>query len=578
MNETALYLSTLTKEMKRSYETPVILLTGVDFGDSVYTVLTETRECSVRGGEPDRVADLVTSFHHDWLKATKDLPAYRLHLRDKPRHIIYEAIEQTIASARNRYPRFKVYIENLLDYVSEADRGIIEADVKVIEDMHENVVSVLQEKRAQLQNLADHEEFINKIEFEIDELLNWLDRIYDNLSVQICKIINLDVTFIKDLTKTLNEILAEVSISDEDETIKNISEMEDKGVALKSTIRTNSTCDLEITTVLNKIKVLEERIARLRDNSSAAVTALQHKKIYLEGYLRELQQLKTSMHKLQLASSLSNKIVSPIVSITDAQRDNKDVQIFNHLLPEVQRYRLVDKLINLWRVAIYGQRRRKSVITILSAGDIREQFSDDHGLDRLGRKLVNNPGSSSVHQINEKGDRRVYFYDELSHKVDRNSSEYFLNDTTYCYDDLGGYLNDNYEQKDMIFDSFHNLVFKRNVGYEPMSECAPLSLLTEASQYLKQTVSKALKECLVDVILHTPQDPIIYLAERLEKYRQNIQLTEKSTEEKQTLSAARKQMIAVRVNSTSSREAYSETDVNFVNYRRSYSKIIDDLL
>ncbi|XP_028173424.1 uncharacterized protein LOC114362309 [Ostrinia furnacalis] len=573
--EAIAFLFNIAKEIKRSFESPVILVTSKDYADGIYRSLLEIRTALLQDADSRQVAEIINNFHLQWLQAVKDIEDFRKRIKDTPREVILNALEYTIRSMNNRFSYFNNFIQQLRATMPTQDRLIMQADLEIMNDMKETVISVLHDKKHCFKIQVDNYEYAVKLNYEIDELLNWLDRINDSLAIQFCKVIHLHVPQLpSDLTKTLKQIIDEVAGSSLPEAPEIIERMESKGKLLSSMVRFNASHELEVSKVVEKIKTLEDRISRLQEKKSSAVLALQHKVIYLEERLQSLENLKMSLNALKMEQSR--------VLEEDEVLDSTELHIFNHNLPEEDRCRLVERLVKLWDNALNNDDPTgKSIISILSAVDMKEVFTDDVGeftVDKYGRKLYSR-SDGNLYQLNERNElvevnddeKHVYFYDDCGrYYVDRrghriykahdDASEYELghmgqllklreirDGIEYRYDHRGRYFIDEngrriYTDPDTgekyELDGFGNLVrvHSRECLYV---RCPPEPMYVKECKYLQETVGDALKTCLSNVILHQPADPIEFLASNLEKYRKNVQDRQKRREEEIEMKAER---------------------------------------
>lgn len=550
------FLFNIVKEIQNSFENPVIFFTQKDYGEGIFTALTDVREALLAKASPDKISVIVNSFHHQWLEAVHEVERFKKRIKETPRDVILNAIDFTTQCATKRFKAMQKYIEEVKIVMVEDDHNKLLADIKVVDEMKDIVCSALSEKKKYIRSQADQTEYHIKILDEIEELMNWLDRQHDNLAVTFCKVLNLKVPIAPtDLTKTLQQVIGEVAADPTPEAQRVAELINKKGKALSSTIRISSLNDLEISKVIEKIQRLEERIERLEDQHSSAVMALKHKAMYLAERLQSLENIRASVKKLKALPNSSSSI-----NITDA----RDVHIFNHLLPHHDRCRLIEQLVQLWNSAIL-EHDHESIISILSVVDLKEIFSDDKGcftVDRYGRKIYTKGEDEVKYQLDEHNelvpvkddDRHVYFYDacgryyindtrERVYKDHEGASEYVLNKsgylvkvlekvdgTEYYYDWLGRYRVDEKgrhiycEEKsseEYEHDGLGNLVkiHSDTFCYKP---CPIEPITTEENKYLQLEVGTALKECIAAVVLHQPNDPIIYLSQMLIKYHYNV--------------------------------------------------------
>lgn len=616
--EAIVFLFTIAKEIKRSFENPVILVTMKDYADDIFNSLVNMKTALLQQESPKHLLEIITAFHHEWLQAVDDVEHFKKRIRDIPRDAVLNAVEFTKERAKKRHDYFQQYIHNLVGSIPPNEQILIEADLETIKDMQDSVISILSEKHASFCNYADQTEYYHKVEDEIEELLNWLDNLNDNLAIHFSKVVGLKLPYLTStLSKPLQQIIDDLATSSDTETQKMLQEMQRKGHQMSYLVGVNDPEELEIRNVLEKIKILEERIDRLKNINSSAVMALQHKAIYLEERLLSLENLKTSLFTLKNKYNSSN---SEKYCALD-----KYIQIFDHLLPAPERDRLVEQLINVWKDAISVTchnrlHEGKSIISILSVADFKEIFADDIGkftIDKFGRKLYTQQDGIS-RQVNERNqlvelnddDKHIYFYDDCGryyvnnenqriYKSSECASEYQINPDgimlktkevvdgiEYNYDSLGRYHVNEYgkhiyrdpgatEAEEYEHDGLGNLVLIRRE--DPNYESCPIdtTIATEENKYLQQTVGDALKKCIAEVVIHKPQDPIGFLAKCLVKYRLNIQDRQKGFEDEIEMMAER-DLRAMQTSEPSSYYSADENpqsdDTNFENYKTMATK------
>lgn len=602
--DAVLFLFTIAKEIKRSFESPIILLTLKDYADYIFNFLVDMRAVLLQKALPKQVAEIVNTFHLEWLQAVQDIENFKKRAKDTPRDIILKSIDYTMECVKKRHRYFQRFIEQIQTTMTEEEKNTMQAEIEIIGDMREIVNYALVEKQKHLRYQADKADFYVIIMNEIEELLNWLDSLNDHLAIQISKVLEFKIPLLPgDLVKTLQQIVDEVANNPSLEAQEAAKELSSKDKKLCSAVQVNTLHGLDITNIVEKIKHLEDRINRLKIEDSSAVVALEHKTMYLEERLQSLENLKLSLNCLKIQRSHIRE---------DGTVDEDELHIFNHLLPHPERCRLVEQLVKLWNCSIGGDRSRKSIISILSAADIKEVFSDDLGhftVDKYGRKIYTMEGDEKLYQLNEQNelvcvkddDKHVYFYDECGryylndirervYKAHATASEYLLHRAgfmlkvseledgiEYRYDHLGRYYIDEagvriYKDKESDeeyqHDGLGNLVRIRN-DFPVYNICPPEPIVTEESKYLKNTIGAALKQCLAEVVVAQPLDPIMYLADRLDKYQQSIDI-------RQRLLAEREEMMAERENRkeeepkppsfTVCEPEESMTDFNFTDY------------
>lgn len=604
------FLFTIAKEIKRSFESPVILMTMKDYADGIFHSLVDMKAALLQHEAPERVLEIITAFHFDWLQAVEDVEKFKKRIRDSPRDVVLKAVEFTKECAEHRQDNFQRYIQNLQGNLPGKEKNLIQAELETINEIQDSVISILSEKHACFRSYADQTEYYHKVEDETEELLNWLDTLNDNLAIHFSNVVGLNLPYLtSNLSKTLQQIIEDVAAASDPDTQKIVKEMQRKEHQISYVAGVDHPEEFEVGKVLEKIKYLEERIDRLKYVNTSAVMALQHKALYLEERLMSLENLKTSLYTLKNKhnnTNLDNHCVS-----------EKCIQIFDHLLPAQDRQRLVDQLVNLWNEAICGtyegMHEGKSIISILSVADIKEVFTDEFGkftIDKFGRKLYTD-NNGVLCQVNERNqlvelnddDRHIYFFDDCGryyknendqriYKTSTTASEYLINDEglmlkvkevkdgiEYYYDSLGRYHLDEYGKhiyrdpkatEEYEHDGFGNLVLIR--ADEPIYESCPIdtTIAADENKYLQRTVGDALKKCIAEVVMHKPQDPIGYLANGLVKYRFNIEGRQKRLEDEIEMKAER-DLAAMQGSAASSRRSGGEDsksyDSNFADYK-----------
>lgn len=568
--EAILFLFSIAQEIKRAFDTPVILLTMKDYAECVFTSLVEMRTALLHRAAPERVVSIISDFHLTWLQAVKDIECFKRQIRDTPRHsIVTKAVDFTIECALKRKEYFQQYIDSSKDTMTLKEHDLIGMDLRAISDMNINLQSALHEKQHSIRNMVDPSEYYYKILDETEELMNWLDVLNDNLAIQFSKFVGVrfPTSLATDLSKTLQQLIEDVAGSSNQEMNKLVNELQLKSESISSKIGLQN--ELEIIKIVEKIKDLENRIVALKRENSSAVAALQHKAKFLEQRLDMIEDLKQSMSTLK--SKNDNSVQA---------KSKGESHMFDHLLPRQDRQRLVDGLIKLWSEAMDHRLEGKSIISILSVADMKETFCDDLGkfvIDKYGRKLYSE--DLSLYQLNEKNqlvpvsddDKHVYFYDDCGryyineinnrvYKAHRDASEYMLNynrvlvktkeirnGIAYYYDSLGRHYSEENGRKVYLgedgekyeHDGLGNLVKICSHIYYEMCPRPPIAI--EETIYLQQTVGAALKKCVAEVVLHQPEDPILFLAKSLENYRHQEQERQSRREDEVGLMAERKE-------------------------------------
>ncbi|CAH0691692.1 unnamed protein product [Spodoptera exigua] len=499
---------------------------------------------------------------------------------------VFQSISFTIDAMGNRLKNFQRYIEKFRGELSNEKQGHLNADLEIVEDMNKEVTIALLEKLKIFRNYVSFEEYKVKIHEAIDELLNWLDKNYDGLVIKLSKFINFHVPTLKsDLTKTLQQIVDEFNTDMTNPVVKNVmEELRKKGREIGSMIRGTAGHNLELSKVYEKIISLEDRIERLANEpTSAAVMALKHKKEYLEDRVASLERMKTTLKSVQ---NLTTVKLQGDIKETDevcSCEDFYQLKVFNHLLPMETRERLVSELCYLWDLAVFGEKSHHSIISILSAAEAKEEYTDEKGtfyIDEHSRRIYKSPVDGTLLQPNEQGQlvplsddgNHIYYYDECGryfidpktrqriYKAHASASEYMMDSTglllkikeerdgiVFHYDTWGRYyINDEgkhiYRDEDHLSeyenDGLGNLVRIRSQA-DIFQPCPGDAQVTEDFKYLKQTVGSALRFCVAKVIIQQPADPIKYLSSSLIKFRENMELKEKRITEKQELEAER---------------------------------------
>lgn len=576
MNEedAILFLFSIAQEIKRAFDTPVILLTMKDYAECVTNSLVEIRTALLHCAAPERVVGIISDFHLTWLEAVKDIECFKRQIKDTPRDtVITKTVDFTINCAVKRKEYFQQYIDSLKNTMSLQEYELIGMDLRTITDMNINLQSALREKQQTIRNMVDPNEYFNKVLDETEELMNWLDVLNDNLAIQFSKFVGVrfPTALLIDLSKTLQQLIEEVTGSSNQEMNEIVDEMQLKSESVSNTIRDGAGDELEERIIIEKIKDLENRIVLLKHENSYAVAALQHKAMFLTQRLDMMRDLKLSL------CTLKSKIHDTL-----QPKSKGETHMFDHLLPKQDRQRLVEGLIKLWSDAVVSGLEVKSLISILSVADMKETFCDDLGkfvIDKYGRKLYTlHNDELSLYQTNEKNelvplsddDKHIYFYDdcgryyinEIKRRVytaHREASEYMLhcgvlvktkevrNGIAYYYDNLGRYYVE--ESGRQIYlgedgekyehDGLGNLVKICSRVYYDV--CSTPIISIEETKYLQQTVGVALKKCTADVILHQPQDPILFLAQSLENYRHQEQERQSRREDEVRLMAERRE-------------------------------------
>lgn len=576
------FLFDITQEVKHFYETPVIFLTKNDYSDNIFNTMCSMRS-ALQEESKSEIMNVIVDFHLNWLHAIKEVEQFSKTVNDIAREDIFQAISFTIDAISNRFNYYQKYMAKHGKSLSNENQANLIADIEVVEEMHKEVTQVLLEKLKCFRNYDSNDVFKIKLKNSTEELLHWIDKIYDDLSMYLTKYITVNIPHLTgDLTKTLQQIVEDLQTSKSPSALALLEDLKEKGRELGTMIRCTAVHNLEISKIVEKINILEDRISRLEhEPASAGLAALRRKKDFLENRLTALENLKTTLKNLQeLADIQLGQLDVDEMCICE---DFYQLRIFNHALPHEERERLVTELCCIWDITLYGERSRKSIISILSAADIKEEYSDELGtfyVDEHSRKIYKIPDDDILYQPNELNvlvpltddEGHVYFYDECGryfldtktrqriYKAHKTASEYMMDSSgvllktkeeidgvIYYYDNYGRYyINDEgqhiYRESDSASeyenDGLGNLVRIRSHLdiFEPCPGDVPV---TEDFKYIKVTVGKALRECIADVILYQPADPIKYLSARLVKYRENMEFKNKLAQEKEELDIER---------------------------------------
>ncbi|XP_026762038.3 uncharacterized protein LOC113520829 [Galleria mellonella] len=575
------FLFDISKEIKHMYETPVIFITKKDYSDILFNAMCTIRS-ALQTDSKNKIIDVIVDYHLQWLHAVNELENFKKRVYDVSREEIYQAISYTIDAMSYRLKYYQKYMQKNRSMLSNLDQANVIADLEIIEDMHKEVTVHLLEKLRCFRNYISNDEFVLKVNEAVDELLQWLDKINDGVSIQLTAYINMNVPHLTgDLTKTLQQIVEDLHSSDTPSGHKMLEELKNKGKELRTMIRSTAGHSLEISKVVEKINILEERIKRLEgEKTSAAVMALKHKKEYLEKRLDSLENLKTTLKNIHNMVDFKLDVSEEDLCTCE---DFYQLRIFNHFLPPEERERLVTELCYLWDLAVFGDCSHKSIISILSAADIKEEYTDDLGtyyIDEHSRKIYKIPDDVTLYQPNEHNElvpltddsEHIYFYDECGryyvdaksrqrvYKAHATASEFMMDSSgillkikeerdgvVYYYDNCGRYYINNegkhiYREENALSeyesDGLGNLVRIRS-HLDIFQPCPDDVHVTEDFKYLKQSVGPALRKCIADVIIYQPADPIKYLSLLLIKFKENIELKEKRSREKEEFNIER---------------------------------------
>lgn len=606
--EANVFLFTIAKEIQHSFASPVIFFTLKDYADNVFDVYKNVRTALLANEGPDTIVDIVYAFHMEWLQAVDEIEDFKERVKETPRNAILKAISFTMECVEQRYLSIRKYIEQMQTSMTGDEYTLMQTDLSIIKDLQEIVASSLTEKYHYINSLSDHADYYARVYDEIEELLFWLDKLNDNVAVEFCNILNFKVPLAPgNLTTTLQEIVEDVAANPSPEAQRILEIVHVRGSLISSSIRLSSTNEVEISKIIEKIRALENRIKRLQTQNSSALMALKHKTTFLEERLQSLENIKKSIKNMKQTQDSGDQ------RVPETPIEPKDMHIFTHLLPHRDRYRLVDKLLQLWKSAMTNETDHQSVISILSVANLDEMFTDDNGqftVDIHGRKIYRNADDDRLYQLNEHDklvplkddDQHIYFYDACGryyineerkriYKDHDGASEYILTNNGYLvkfleekdgvqyfYDWLGRYYirkedgrqiyteensPDEYEQ-----DGLGNLVkiHPEPIFYGPCPELEPITM--KENEYLQQEVGQALKKCISQVILKQPSDPIGYLADCLTRYSKNLkaheQLMKREKERfelSQLLHLNTPKDVSVVCSSAEEME-----DLNFINY------------
>ncbi|KAI5636316.1 hypothetical protein NE865_10982 [Phthorimaea operculella] len=545
-NQTQNFLLAITAETKRSYESPVILLTTKDYAENILNLLLEIRTALMLMPDTSQVTDILSTFHLEWVQAVKDIEAFKNRTRDTPREHIDNAVEFSIQCANKRYEKWQKILKKTLPIqMSPENAKALQNYIKTLSQMHENLTSSLRDKKTNFSVIVDPTEYNFKLLDETDELLNWLDYLNDNLAIQFSQIIGLKTQLTADLAKILREMIEDVATKPDE--------------------------DYRIEVIRGKIKDIEDRAKRLKNKDSSAVSALKHKTMYYKDRLKSIENLRTSLVYLRNKSDSGKQ---------------ETLHIFEHLLPPQLRCRLVEKLLKAWFNAIAGPvPEDTNIISILSVTDMKAMFNDGVGtIDKYeGKICVQNDASCIQLEAQNKhaevcdDDKHVYFYDdcglyycnELNERIDATDNE-------DCYKEASRYLHDNLtpyslSEKGINGVSMGNLVRSESEEYV---ECPRQPAVSESSDYLKRVVGTALRKCIAQVVLHQPEDPVKFLAQSLEDYQISERRREARRAEERALAAEREARMCdayeaptAPASTTSAEQELSYLDLNFVNYQ-----------
>lgn len=561
------FLFIITKAVKVFYETPVIFFTRKDFSDTVFNTYCVIRKAILEEASKNEIADAVTEFHLEWLRAVNEIELFKERMKHISREEVYESIEYTIDSLCTRRKYFQRYIEKYHPALPNEENAFIRTELEIIEDMHKETVKMHVE---QLKCFKDHScdtVFQCKMNEAVEDLLLWLDKINDGLALEISEIINYKRSMLSgDLTKILQRIVYDLSVKKSESYQKIVQNLEQKGRRFGSMVRGVTGHSLEISKINQKIQDIDEQLKSYEEEEQpSAVEALENKRNYLQDRLASLENIRISLKQFNDTHDVMFKDEEEEVCTCE---DFYEVRIFNHLLPRAEREKLITDLCYMWGVGILGQaaRKRRSVISILSATETKEIFNDELGtftIDEFSRKIYTKPEDATKYQVNEKHElvplsddsEHIYYYDECGryfieeenrgrvYKAHETASEYMIDakgcliktkevkgGVTYYFDNVGRYYIDDCDGKRIYqenngaseyeADGFGNLV---RIRQHPKfyDTCPDGPFVTEDFRYIKRNVGDALKKCIANTVCLQPEDPIKFLATALIKYRKN---------------------------------------------------------
>lgn len=589
--EDILFLFDIARQVKDFYETPILFVCKKDYSEAIFNILCGIRE-AIHNENKNQVMELIMDYHLQWLHAVTEIEHFKKSVeRDLvSRTAMSDIVRFTMDALSNRIRIFHRFMDSNRHILRPDDQANLQHDLEIIEEMHTDVTQVLSEKMKSLKRNITESDYKKQVNEAIDQLLQWLDKINDGLSMKLSKYINVYVPQLTgDLTKTLQQIVDEMKTDKSESALKMLDDLRKKGSEIGSMIRVTVDRSLEMSKVYNKIVTLDDRIKRLEaldeDKPSAALLALKTKKEYFEQRLESLENLKTNLRSLMKITSVSVEDVAEEELCVCP--DFFQLRIFNHCLPLENRERLVTELCSLWDKAVFGEGHDsdKSVISILSAAEVKEEFTDELGqfyVDEYSRKIYKLPDDDTLYQPNEHNQLvpvsddadHVYYFDECGryffdssrqrvYKAHATASEYMMDSTgvllkvkevregvTYHYDSYGRYyINKDgkhiYRDPDATSeyenDGLGNLVRIRS-HLDLLDPCPGDAHVTEDFRYLKETVGQALRQCIGQVLLHQPNDPIKYLSACLVNYRENIELRDRRARESEELKAERANM------------------------------------
>lgn len=599
--EGVIFLFTIVKEIQHSFTTPVIYFTQKDYARNIFNTFKNIHNAILKKEPPEKVADIVCSFHVEWLDAVQEIEMFSKRIKDTPREVIDTALEYTMDCTELRYNDIVDYVEEMESIMSEEESQFMQIDLTILKDMKDTVINTLNDKEQYIRSQADQTEYLARINDEIKELLHWLDRLNDSLAIEVCKVLHFKIPLTpRFLRKTTKQIIEDyVDSTSENQMVSQLL-LPERSFAMTSAERMDEVNEIQIVKVTEKIRALQSRMSRLRVEDSPGLMALKHKTMFLEERLQSMENIKNAMKRLREQAADENV------------NEFRPLNIFNHLLPHQHRCDLIDKLLQLWNNALTEkQHDLGSIIDILSVVNIKPVYSDENGnftVDKYGRKIYTVGKDEMLYQLNEHNtlvplnddEEHIYFYDacgryytdagtERIYKHHRGASEYMLNSAgrlvkvfeikngvEYFYDHLGRYYvnkqghhiyQEDNSDGEYEHDGLGNLVkiHEEPVNYAP---CPIEPITTEENKYLKKEVGEALKICIAEVVLRQPHDPIACLADLLTKYSYSIKAHQKHLQDEQERFEM-SQLIPKENSTKSYYEDEATVDLNLLNYQHS---------
>lgn len=576
------FLFDISKEIKHMYETPIIFVLKKDYSENLFKAMCDVRT-AISEDAKSRIVDIIVDLHLQWLHAVIEIENFEKRLSDLPKEDVYQAVSYTIDTMVYRLRCYQKYMERNKPLLPNQHQSNLTMELEIVEEMHKHNTMILLDKLKCFRNFSCQDEFQIKLREVVTDLLNWLDETNDDIAVLLSKYLNMNVPHLaSDITKPLQNIVDDIQSTQPELYIEILNKLRTKGRTFAFLVRRITTYDLEISKVQERIGLLEDRIKFLRkEPKSPTYLMLKNKKEYLESILNSIKNSKTTLNEIhnKLTIAIEDTNDPSICSCEEFHR----IRIFNHILPTEDKEQLITKLCFTWDSAIFGDQSHKSIISILSAVEMKEKFSDELGdyfIDEYSRKIYTLEEDDTLYQLNELHElvplsddaEHVYFYDECGryyietktrqriYKAHAVASEYVMDSSgvllkikeerdgvVYYYDNYGRYfINADgkhiYREEDAVSeyenDGLGNLVRIRS-HLDLFDPCPADANVTEDFKYLKQNVGQALRECIADCIIHQPSDPIKYLSAALHKYRENIELKQHRALEQEALDIER---------------------------------------